>query len=131
MVVLFVALSVQAVFIGTAFTLMGAWMILPFAGIEVVVAAALSLWFYRHRDDSELVIVDDDRVQVIKRWGGGETSHDFPRYWVRVRFERSRRSGSGRLWIGSHGNFVALGDYINDGDRAHVARALKRLLMMS
>lgn len=129
MVVLFAALSVQAMAIGIGFALLGAWMILPFAGLEIAIAGALSLWFYRHRDDSELVMIEADRVRVVKRWGNDTTRHDFSRHWVRVRVDhRAGHDGPTRLWIGSHGNFVPLGDYINDGDRTLLAQALKRLL---
>lgn len=126
MVALFVALSTQAATIGVAFALAGAWMILPFAGLEILIAGLLCRWFYRHRDDCELVTIDLDRVQVVKRWGNGAAHHEFPRHWARVTLDR--RAGGARLLIGSHGRFVALGEEINDSDRALVAQELKQLL---
>lgn len=129
MVALFVALSTQAATIGVAFALAGAWMILPFAGLEILIAGLLCRWFYRHRDDCELVTIDLDRVQVVKRCGGGAARHDFPRHWVRVMLDRRAGDiGSARLRIGSHGRYVTLGDEINDRDRMLVAQELQQLL---
>lgn len=128
MVTLFAALSALALTIGIGFTLAGAWMVLPFAGLEVVVIGALCRWFYRHMDDCELIMIDPDRVRVTKRRGRESSREDFPRYWVRVFYGDREGPGPARLWIGSHGRFVSIADDINEADRAQVARELKSLL---
>lgn len=129
MIALFVALSTMALTIGIGFTLAGAWMVLPFAGLEVVVVGALCLWLYRHLDDCELVVIEDDRVRVIRRVGTKESQQDFPRYWVRVTLNRSQDERSpSRLLIGSHGRFVSLAENINERDRLLLATELTSAL---
>lgn len=126
---LFVALSAVALTIGVSFTLAGAWLVLPFAALEILIVAVLCRWLYRHVDDCELVIVDVDRVRIIKRRGTRSLQYDFSRHWARVRFdEGSNLPASARLLIGSHGRFVSLADDINEVDRATVAQELKQLL---
>lgn len=126
---LFVALSALALTIGVTFTLAGAWLVLPFAALEIVVVAVLCRWLYRHLDDCELVIIDSDRVKVIKRRGTRSLQYDFSRYWVRVWFEEERGTPApGRLLIGSHGKCVSLAEDITEVDRATVAQELKQLL---
>lgn len=128
MAALFVAFGIHATVVGVWFTLAGAWMVLPFAGIEIAIVGALCLWFYRHRDDCELVTIEADRVRVMRRRGNATASYDFPRYWVRVALDRRPGNGVGRLRIGSHGRHVTLGEEISDSDRAQLAQELKRLL---
>lgn len=129
MVVLFAAQSFHATAIGVWFAIAGAWMVVPFALLEVLAAGLLCSWFYRHRDDCEMVTVETDRLHILKRQGTGALHYDFPRYWVRVALDRHAGSTSPtRLWVGSHGRYVALGEHINDTDRALLAEELARLL---
>lgn len=129
MVVLFAAQSFHATAVGIWFALAGAWLVVPFALLEILAAGLLCAWFYRHQDDCEMVTVEADRVHVLKRQGAGALHYDFPRYWVRVALNRHAGSTTPtRLWLGSHGRYITLGEHINDMDRALVARELARLL---
>lgn len=126
---LFAALSTFVLTIGIAFALLGAWMILLFAAMEIVVFAALCRWLYLHLDDCELVVIEPERVRVIKRRGREVTEHDFARYWVRTRVDNA--GDVRRLRIGSHGQFVNLADDVSEADRLLVARELANLLRSS
>ena len=129
MVAVFVALSALPLTIGIAFAIMGVWLVLPFAILEVGVLALLVHWLYRHIDDCELVVIGSERVQVTRRSGTKETRHEFQRYWARVRLERGRsRRDPTRLRIGSHGNYIDIGADINEEDRANLAAELRRAL---
>lgn len=104
-------------------------MVLLFAGLEVVVIGALCAWLYRHLDDAEQVVIDAERVRLIRRIGGRESHDDFPRYWARVALDRSQdEHRPSRLQIGSHGRFVSLAEYINEGDRLVLAEQLRKVL---
>lgn len=118
-----------ALAVGIAFTLLGAWMAAPFAGLEVLAIGLLCVWFYRHLDDCELITVDANRLHIMKRHGNRVVHHDFARAWVRVHEERPPDSNRpGRLLVGSHGRLVSLADEISEGDRAVIAHALRRML---
>lgn len=129
MVALFVALSSVALAIGIGFSLVGAWLIMPFTGLEVAVVGALCYWLYRHIDDCELVVIAKDEVRITRRIAGKESSEVFPRYWARVKVEpgRSARYPS-RLHIGSHGRFTEIAAALTEGDRRNLARDLRAAL---
>lgn len=128
-VTLFFGLSALTLTVGIGFMLAGAWLVLPFALVEVLIIGVLCGWFYRHLDDCELVVVEPDRIWVTKRRGRQSVRADFPRYWVRVIYGGDQDGpGPARLWIGSHGRFISLADDINEIDRAQVARELESLL---
>lgn len=129
MVALFVGLSALPLTIGIAFAVMGVWMVLPFAILEVGVLAVLVRWLYRHIDDCELIMIGPERVQVTRRVGTNETRHDFQRYWARVRLDRGRtQRDPSRLRIGSHGRYIDIGASINEEDRATLASELRQAL---
>jgi uncharacterized membrane protein len=125
---LFAVLSTLALTVGVGFTLAGAWMVLPFAGLEIVLVGALCCWFYRHLDDCELVVIEPHRVRVLRRRGTEVTHHEFPRPWVRLILEEAGAGAPPRLAIGAHGRLVPLADDLGPEARAAVAGELRRLL---
>lgn len=74
----------------------GAWLILPFAGLEVVLVAGLCRWMYQHRDDREEIEIDSEHITIIKHNGNRETQCRFQRYWVRAAWSRGRTPGTPR-----------------------------------
>ena len=131
-VALFVGLSAIALAIGVGFALAGAWMILAFAVLEIAAVALLCRWLYRHLDDCEWVVIEPERVRVIKRRGNDVLQHEFVRYWTQARIDGTGAAGSEkRLRIGSHGLFVNLADDVSEADRLLVARELRSLLRSS
>ncbi|HEX7045232.1 MAG TPA: DUF2244 domain-containing protein [Burkholderiales bacterium] len=129
MVLLFTAALAWGIAVSVAFLVHGASMVPPFVALVILALGALLWRLYVHRDDCELVTVDGERVHITKRSGNAVTRHEFPRCWLRVQWGRPRRGENcGRLLVGSHGRFVALGDEINDRERELLAQDLQRLL---
>ena len=104
----------------------GAWPILPFAGLEVLVLSWAFWHVQRRAGDGEVLVVGDDYVDLTRRSGGYVESFRFPRHWVRVELERRRvRNFPTRLKIGSHGRFVEIGRFLTDDERSSLAGALR------
>lgn len=105
--------------------LLGAWLVLPFLGLEVIVAIATFVWLARHRDDHERIVLDPEHVSHVRIDGRSRETSTFPRYWVRLVVEpgeNGRRPQ--RLWLRSHGRSVELGRDTNVPTRTALARAL-------
>jgi len=128
MVVLFAGIAAFVITIGIGFSLVGAWLVLPFAGLEVAVVGAVLYLLFRHADDHDLIIIRHDRVTVVRRQGGRERHEEFQRYWVKVQLERGRSWYPSRLSIGSHGRFVAIGTGISEEERRALNARLNELL---
>jgi len=132
MLPLFIAVSAVLATIGVGFALLGAWPVLPFAGLEIVVVGAVFRWMYRHHDDCECVVVSADRVQVIQRCGPQERVTEVNRYWARISLTPSASVGKPmQLWIGSHGRYVEIGAGVREEDRRQLADELKAILARS
>lgn len=100
-----------------AFTLLGAWPVLPFAGAEL-----LALWLClrqlrRHAGDYESLTLDDDRI-VLEAHAPGRDSHaELNGCWARVVMECTRDGGCKRLALRSHGREFEFGRLLSSDER--------------
>ena len=76
---------------GLAFWSMGAWPIVGFFGIDILLVQLAFRLNYRQARASEEIRVFRDRLTVTSTTAGGETRQaDFNPYWARVEVERVR-----------------------------------------
>ena len=120
----FAFIFVISVGIAVAFAAFGAWLILPFAGLEMLVLFLAFLYIERHAADYESIAIDGDTVKVEQFEAGRTRSQTFHRYWAQVVLSPD---GS-RLALRSHGRELEIGRYMIDEQRLELARALKRRL---
>ena len=114
--------------ISAAFAIQGAWPVLPFAGIEMLVIYAAFRYVDRHASDCETLSIQGDRV-LIERWEMGRViRHEFNRFWARVVLEPAGMGRRSALSLRSHGRQVEFGRYLTEEQRHEVARAIKAQL---
>lgn len=116
--------------IGLGFLGAGAWMVLPFAGVEAVLIFLIFYSVvYRHTNDHELVIIEEQILSVISHKGRSQSHHEFPRYWAKLALERNKHHWyPSRLLLGCHGRFVEIGSGLREQDRQALAKKLKSLI---
>ncbi|MHB1951769.1 MAG: DUF2244 domain-containing protein [Acidiferrobacteraceae bacterium] len=120
---------VTELIIGIAFMERGAWLILPFAGLEIAVIAVVLYLVSRHSRDYELVVMDDRHLKVLQRVGTTRRRHEFQRYWVKVLLRLDQTGWyPSRLLLGSHGRFVEVGKWMGEEQRQSFARELQRII---
>jgi uncharacterized membrane protein len=112
--------------IAAAFALLGAWPILPFAGLEMAAVCLAFRWMDGHAGDFERLTVDGDRVTIETADREESSRFEFNRHWAQVVFARDRTSGRLRLALRSHGREVEFGRHLSDAQRAQLARELRR-----
>jgi len=120
----FAFLSAVSVGIAAAFAYFGAWLILPFAGLEMLVLYLAFSYLERHSGDYELIEIDGDRLRVERLDGGAASSEVFCCYWARVVVSPD----GGRLTLRSHGRELEIGRALSDAQRLDLARALRHRL---
>lgn len=128
MLALFGVFALIAAIIATGFALAGAWLVAPFAGLEVAVAGMVLYLLYRHAGDYERIDIEKRHVRIVQRRGKAEARHDFERYWAQARLARGTGLRPSRLSIGSHGRFVEVGATLEEDARRELAQRLRRLL---
>ncbi len=120
----FAFLFIVSVGIAVAFATLGAWLILPFAGLEMLGLYWAFRYVDRHAADYERIAISGDRVQVEQFEAGHAVSHEFNCCWAQV----VASPGGARLALRSHGREVEIGRHMNDNERLALARELGRQL---
>lgn len=120
------AVVVLAISLGFAFS--GAWLVFPFAGVEILVVLLAFRYVERHASDCECMMLEEDRVVLESRRSKEIERYEFNRHWVQVTFTEPRGRARGRLLLRSHGREVEFGVHLNGEQRAAVARRLKEHL---
>ncbi|NBO73818.1 MAG: DUF2244 domain-containing protein [Gammaproteobacteria bacterium] len=107
----FVSLCVASLSIALPISLLGFWLVLPFAGLEL----ALLAWALR--------------ASMARRHQRQTITIEFPRHWAQVRI---RAGGSplhpSRLTVESHGRRHEIGHFLNEQERLGLAARLRRLI---
>ena len=120
----FALIFIVSIGIAAAFATFGAWLILPFAGLEMLVLFVAFRYMERHAADYELIEIDGDTVKVEWASGNNLLGGAFNRHWAQVVV-----NGDGsRLALRSHGRELEIGRYMTDGQRLELARTLKHRL---
>jgi uncharacterized membrane protein len=124
-------LSVVAVCLPVAVgaALLGAWMVLPFAGLELAgLAAALCLSLKRGQLRERLQI-DELDVQVARYGCGMPSTYRFARPRTRVELRRAAvPHWPSRLLIGEQGRSVEIGAFLTESERERLSRRLAEVL---
>ncbi len=130
---LMVALAIIAFVVALGFTHIGAWLVLPFAGLELAAFAYAFYYIHLHSSDYESIAIEDDKIIVEKRNFKETSVTEFQRYWTQVHVrDVTNNKGLARkngLFISSRGKEVEFGKYfIDDEQRVTLARELKQKL---
>ena len=125
---LFTALCVMSLGLALGFAAFGAWLVLPYSALEMVVLYLAFLWIERHSSDWERVSVCGDRVIVERQRAGVLTRREFNRYWTRVEVADEGFGQAPRLSLRFAGQCVPFGADLEAAERGAVARDLRRVL---
>ena len=110
--------------IACAFACLGAWLILPFAGLELLVLGWAFRFSERHARDYERLTINSDIVEVEVAEVGRVQRFQFNRWWAQVMCEPDGR----RLALRSHGRQIEFGRHLTSDQRRLVAVVLKKRL---
>ncbi|HSR02572.1 MAG TPA: DUF2244 domain-containing protein, partial [Methylophilaceae bacterium] len=121
---LLIVLAIVMLVVSIGFIHIGAWLVMPFAGLELLAFATAFYHVNLHAADYESITIEEDRVIVEKRGYRNESSTVFQRYWTQVSLRESF-GGRSALYIGSHGKEVEFGKHlIDDEQRIVIMREL-------
>ena len=102
----------------------GAWPIVPFAGLEMLVLYVAFSYMDRHAVDYEQITICGATVAVEVREGNEVMRHEFNRHWAKL----TCAADGSRLALFIHGREIELGRHLGVEARLQMARELKREL---
>ena len=118
----FAALAIAVLAIGAGFALLGAWLILPFAGLEVLLLAGAFLLQARHATDYERIELAGDRLRIDVADGARTARYDLDARRVRIAMDE------GALVLRGPRQTLQLGRHLDAAARVAFAAELERRL---
>lgn len=121
----FGTLAMVSVAVAGFFAAQGAWLVVPFTGIELLALGTAFVAYARQAGDYERVLVTPERI-VVERWAGGRLARqEVGPEWARFEYEGGRR-GVIRLVAGR--TEVAIGSFLPEESREQLVRELRASL---
>jgi len=114
--------------ISLGFALNGAWLVFPFAGLDILVVYLAFRYVEQRAGDYECIAFHGDNVVIETQRNGKTDRFEFNRYWVQLTLIEASGGERGRLLLRSHGKEVAFGVHLTGEQRAVMARRLKEHL---
>lgn len=122
------AISVVSFGAGMAFYLIGAWPVVGFLGLDVLlVYIAFKVSFYRMRAFETLQLTEQALVYERVNPAGVRKRWTFQPFWLRVEFDDPPNHGS-QLRLRSHGHAITVGAFLAPPERQDLAAALRDAL---
>ncbi len=127
----FICMAILSLTIAGGFAAMGWWLILPFAGLELLVLGLALGWCCHRARRLEIIRISGETVEV--RYWQPRRTHcaRLARSWTRVTLEPGASTAHPTsLFLDAHPQHLPVGTYLTDPERASLARALRRALPM-
>lgn len=113
---------------GLYYVSIGAWPVMGFFGLDVLLIWLAFRISYRQARLRERVVVTADAVEVTREQpSGASLSWRLPAYWTRVLIDEPVEHGS-RLALAARGERLSVGDFLAPKERARFAATLRQAL---
>ena len=123
LLLVFGSLALLSLIIATGFAVAGAWLVLPFAGVEIAALVTAACMILRRAGDFERLAFQGDRILVEVRERGLARQFEFHRGWAQL-----VTGITGSVCLRSHGRMVEIGRYCSEEHRRVLACELRSRL---
>ncbi len=117
--------------VAMSFAVSGLWLVLPFAGLEMLV---LGFAFYscaKRGFSMEVIGIRPDNLYIERGWHQPETRHEFKTAWTKINIISPRYRGHpSRLTIGSQGRVVEIGAALTEEERLRLAENMRKTISL-
>ena len=113
--------------IGIFFLIMGAVLILPFAGLEVILVFTCFYLSFRWSQQKEIIYISNEKVKLEKGRLFKEKTWEEFRSFVVLEVEKDQYN-SDKFFFQSKGKRFYFGSFLNDEDKLILKNELKRII---
>ena len=122
-------LSVVCAVISAYMWSLGAWLVIPFFGLEIVLLFFAMHIFYHRNSYREVIKFSDDTVTIEKGRHYAEQDWELQRAWVRVKvINLNHKIYLPVVHLYSHGQSVQIGEFLNGEDKHILLGKLDELM---
>jgi uncharacterized membrane protein len=112
-----------------AFTalMFGAWVVIPFAGLELAAVGFAFWWWDAHAADFESIELDQTTLRFQRQFGKRHEARELPAAWLQVSRETKPTGWGGRrrLVIACRGQSITFGEFLNEAGVNECQRVLR------
>ena len=127
-IILMAIVSALSFFTGIVFFVLGAWPVVGFLGLDVLLIYFAFRLNYRAARMYETVDLSDGELRVTRVYPSGRAdSWSFNPYWAQLELEEYE-SGGNKLSVRSHGRTLRFGQFLSDDEKRSFAHALRQAL---
>lgn len=113
---------------GIVFVSMGAWPVVGYFGLDVLLVWLLFRLSYRQGRRLEIVRVTPDRIEVNRRWANGwETRYEMPAAWSKVSVDQPK-TPEAQARLTAMGKSLFIGTWLSPRERESLADAVRDAL---
>jgi len=122
---MYLSLCALSLAIAVFFWMRGAFLVLPFTGLEIVAVGIAFVVYGRHAADGEWISLEGTRLVVERETAGRLERSEFDRQWVRVEPKTGDRS---LITLSAQGRMVQVGRFVRPELRAALASEIRMAL---
>ena len=122
----FFFLAACLIAVGFYFFQLGAWVVLPFAGLEIALIGTVIYRQFQWASRRQVIEIGDSTVWISESDTKKENRIGFPAAWLQIKHNKDPHNWySSRLFVGSHGQFVEIGKNLVESEREFLAEKLR------
>ncbi|MFT7685747.1 MAG: putative membrane protein [Candidatus Azotimanducaceae bacterium] len=123
-------LSCLSLVIGLGFLVNGAWLVLPYSILEMLILAICLYSCVRKCYQQEIITLFTDEVIVEKGRFSAQERWAYPRFWSKFLVKTSKHPWQPKqVTLRSHGNEIELGSFLNEKDKTLLIEELKNVVV--
>lgn len=115
--------------IGATFSLLGLWLVFPFAGLEVIALVSLMVWVAHQCRRKQVITFEDNRIQVEKGYRTPGLSWDSELFFTRLLIYKPMYRGHlCRIFLRSKEQKLEIGEFLNEQDKKRLITELRSVI---
>ena len=129
--VFIVYVAVLSLGIAGIFAYLGMWLILPFAGLVIIVLTVGLYISCLHCHDREVITIDKDKLLIEKGRTRSKQQWQFDRAWLQLELKKSPYNGHpSQLIIRSKGKEFEIANFLTNKEKKDLAKSIVAVLQV-
>jgi len=122
-------LAIVTLSIGVYFSLQGAWLVLPYAGIEVIFLMSVFVYWYRRSHKIEVIKFDRQKLVLEKGVSHPESIRDFERFWLKAELaHHAHKWYITRVILRCRNESLEIGEFLNSDDKKQLIKHIREIM---
>lgn len=111
------------------FTYIGAWMVVPFAGLEILALNFLTVWVAYQCRRKQVIHVGDNWIRVEKGYQSPRYTWESELFWTRLVTHKSPYHGHlVKVFLHSKQRKLEIGEFLNEDDKKLLINTLRNVI---